>query len=69
MRKYIFKKYESIIDPTEHYYALAGKAEDDSPVIKEIDGETYIEVTQDFKTANMFKLDNLRVIGEHEREY
>ena len=62
--KYKFTKYQSIIDPEQIFYALAGKTVEDSPVIKEIEGEHYIEVTQDWETANMFKMDNLRAIGE-----
>jgi len=68
-RAYKFTKYHSIIDPEQIFYALAGKQVDDSPVIKEIEGETYIEVTQDFSTVNMFKIDNLIAIGELERMY
>ena len=67
--KYKFTKYQSIIDPEQIFYALSGKTNEDSPVVKEIDGDLYIEVTSDFETSNMFKMDNLKAVGETYRFY
>jgi hypothetical protein len=64
MAAYKFIEYTSILDNSVRLWALAEDA-----VIKTIDNVKFIEVTTDFASAQLARIDNLKPVGQLVRNY